>query len=33
MVLKRKRDGNFEKYRMSDDLSNAWCAAIRSKKQ
>ena len=32
MVLKRKRDGNFEKNRESDDSSNAWCEANRSKK-
>ena len=30
MVLKRKRDGNFEK---SYDSSDVWCKAARSKKQ
>ena len=33
MVLERKRDGNFEKSRKSDDLSDVWCEANRSKKQ
>ena len=33
MVLERKRDGSFEKNRESDDSSDAWCEAIRSKKQ
>ena len=32
MVLERKRDGNFEN-RKSDDSSDVWCEAIRSKKQ
>ena len=33
MVLKRKRDGNFEKNRKSYDSSYLWCEAITSKKQ
>ena len=33
MVLERKRDGNFEKNRESDDSSDVWCEAIRLKKQ
>ena len=32
MVLKRKRDGNFEN-RKSYDSSDVWCEAIRLKKQ
>ena len=33
MVLERKRNGNFEKKRKGDYLSDVWCEAIRSKKQ
>ena len=33
MVLERKRNGNFEKNIKSDDSSDVWCEAIRSKKQ
>ena len=33
MVLERKRDGNVEKNRKNDDLSDVWCVANRSKKQ
>ena len=33
MVHERKKDGNFEKNRKSDDSSNAWGDAIRWKKQ
>ena len=29
----RERDGNFEKNRKGDDLSDVWCEAIRSKKR
>ena len=29
----REREGNFEKNRESDDLSDVWCEAIRSTKQ
>ena len=32
MVRERKRDGNFEKNRKSDDSSDVWCEAIRLKK-
>ena len=32
MVLERKSNGNFEKNRKGDDLSDEWCEAIRSKK-
>ena len=33
MVLERKRDGNSEKNRKSDDSSDVWCEAIKSKKE
>ena len=31
MLLEKKRDGNFKKNRKSDDSSDVWCEAIRSK--
>ena len=33
MVLERKKDGNFKKNRKSDDSSDVWREAVRSKKQ